>query len=80
MKVQNFYLKDFMYLFVNSLENICSIRWMKWNQKLKQKNKSKIFFVGVNENLTTFLFFYTLWVGGTREHFLEGEKISGPPF
>ena len=38
-----------------------------------------IFFVGVNENSTTFL--YTFEKGGQENIFLEGEKkFSCPPF
>ena len=36
--------------------DFCSIRWIYWNQKLKLKLKTKIFFVGVYENLMTFLY------------------------
>ena len=46
----------------------CSIRWINWNQTLKLK--TKIFFVGVNENSTTFL--YTLNKGDKKT---EGKKV-----
>ena len=43
------------------------------------KNQIIIFFVGVNENSTTFL--YTFEKGGQENGFLEGEKkFSFPPF
>jgi hypothetical protein len=43
------------------------------------KNETKIFLVGVNENLTIFL--YTLNRGGQENIFLEGKKeFSYPPF
>ena len=40
--------------------------------KLKTKTKNQIFFVGENENLTTFL--YILNRGDKKTFFLEGEK------
>ena len=45
----------------------------------KLKLKTKIFFVGVNENSTTFLYIFDY--GDKKTFFLEGgKKFSCPPF
>ena len=48
----------------------CSIRWINWNQKLTLK--TKIFFVSLDENSTTFLHFEK----GGQDFFFEGKKVS----
>ena len=46
--------------------------------KLKPKTKTKMFFVDVNEKFNNF--FVQFEKGGTRKHFLEGEKKFQVPF
>ena len=56
----------------------CLIRWINGNQNLKLKTKNQNIFVGVYENLTTFLYILNR---DTRKHFFRrGKRFSCPLF